>query len=238
VKQEKDYNFWPAFSDLMLVLVLILVVVLFSAITRMGNESQMEEDNLNRFTATLRKQLNCSKVMDVDRDLWTDLLRGGKPIGISYRIVSGTQVYRFGADVLFASGSDELLDQGRGSLKAFAACLKENRQSIERIQIQGHTDTKEGVSLNVLGADGLTLAAQRAMRIYRFLASEQGVDPHEYLMSAETFGSCMPIKRMERSQWLRKKTFVHNSTEKMRSDNRRIEIQVKFKDFYDLRMTR
>lgn len=238
MKQEKDYNFWPAFSDLMLVLVLILVVVLFSAINRMGNESQLEEDNLSRFNTSLMANLRCNSMKDIDRDLWIDLLKSGKPIGISSRLVSGTQVYRFGSDLLFSPGSDDLLPEGKTALTAFAACMKSNQRFIERVQIQGHTDIDEGSGLGQDLEDGLTLSARRSMEVYRFLAQEKGIDPHTFLLSADAYGSCVPVRRTEKSQWNRELTVVHNRTEDMKNYNRRIEIQVKFKDFYQSALSR
>ncbi len=237
MKQEKDYNFWPAFSDLMLVLVLILVVVLFSAITRIGNESQLEQDNLRRFNTSLMANLRCNGMKDLNKDLWIDLLKTGQPIGISSRMVSGTQVYRFGSDLLFETGSSALLPQGKAALTAFASCMKSNQRFIERVQIQGHTDTEEGGTAGTEQVDGLSLSARRSIEVYGYLSQVEGIDPHAFLLSADAYGSCVPVRRTEQSQWNRELTFVHNRTEFMRDQNRRIEIQVKFKNFYQSSFT-
>jgi chemotaxis protein MotB len=110
-------------------------------------------------------------------------------------------------EVLFASGSARLNEQGRGVIGKVAERLATAPQ---RIEIQGHTD-----DVAIRGPlarrypSNWDLAGARAASVVRLLA-ERGVPPHR--MSAVSFGPFQPV--------------APNDTPEGRARNRRIEIRL------------
>jgi chemotaxis protein MotB len=110
-------------------------------------------------------------------------------------------------EILFASGSAELGDEGAGLLRKVAAQLKSLSQ---RVEVQGHTD-----DVPIRGALAKTyptnweLAGARAARVARLL-QEEGVEGAR--LTAVSYGEHHPV--------------APNETPEERSLNRRIEIRL------------
>lgn len=106
--------------------------------------------------------------------------------------------------VLFPSGSAELNDTGKETLRAVAGAIKELKE--RRVRIEGHTDNVP-VGRDLPYASNWELSAARALTVTKFL-QEEGVDPS--IMSAEARSKYAPI--------------ASNKTTDGRARNRRIEI--------------
>jgi chemotaxis protein MotB len=108
-------------------------------------------------------------------------------------------------EVLFASGSAELDEKGRGVLEKVATQLRKLRDTI---QVRGHTDNLPiGGALAQRFPTNWELAAARAARVVRLL-EEKGVASKR--LSAVSLGSNEPVAR--------------NDSAENRARNRRIEI--------------
>jgi chemotaxis protein MotB len=106
--------------------------------------------------------------------------------------------------VLFPSGSAQLNDDGKETLAAVAAAIRELAD--RRVRVEGHTDDVPVGKKNPVG-DNWNLSAQRALTVTRFLQAG-GVDPS--LLSAAARSQYAPV--------------APNESDETRARNRRIEI--------------
>jgi chemotaxis protein MotB len=112
------------------------------------------------------------------------------------------------SEVLFKSGSDEIMDSGKKILNKVADSLSLIKD--KRIEIQGHTDNQKIYGkLREKFPTNWELSTARATSVVRYLES-RGVDPK--LLSAAGLSSNHPI--------------ASNDTEEGRQKNRRIEIML------------
>lgn len=104
--------------------------------------------------------------------------------------------------ISFATGSDEILPNSETLLLEIADALIRN-PDVERIEIQGHTDSRGAPGLN------MKLSQQRAESVRRWLI-QHGVEPER--LSAKGYGATRPI--------------APNITAYNRSRNRRVQFKI------------
>ena len=98
--------------------------------------------------------------------------------------------------------------------------IKSNLDNIREIQIQGHADP-DPPSL----PSNLHLAAWRAIEVFNFLQEQVPIDPAIHLMSATSFGEFKPVQRSIQDRFYNlDKLEMHNGTDELKAQNRRIEI--------------
>jgi chemotaxis protein MotB len=119
------------------------------------------------------------------------------------RIVDGRMVVELATDVLFASGSARLSDEGRAAVKEVAEVLAE--LSGRRFQVEGHTDNVPIRTAQF--PSNWELASARALTVVHAMV-EGGVPPEN--VSGASFGEHKPT--------------AENETPEGRAANRRIEI--------------
>ncbi len=138
-----------------------------------------------------------------------DLLEDIKPLIdqkiLEVEVVDGRVVLGMTADVLFASGSAQLSDEGKRNVGEVARALK-RRASGQNFQIEGHTDS-EPINTAEFPSNW-HLGAARAMTVLEYMISAGF--PADRL-SAATFGATQPVAPNGGA---------------MRSHNRRIELVV------------
>ena len=120
-----------------------------------------------------------------------------------------TGVSKFGADLLFASGSDQIKKQAGGLLQEFARLMNEQDTRGFNVLVVGHTDD-EAIRHPVLRdrhATNWELSTDRATQVVRAL-TKYGVA--EDRMGAAGYSKFQPV--------------VANSNDLNRSQNRRVEI--------------
>jgi chemotaxis protein MotB len=120
----------------------------------------------------------------------------------------------FQSEVLFATGSDEIGEQGLGELDKLASAIAELQQEIPDdipwvLQINGHTDKRPITSTTGRFRTNWDLSAARAISVVRFLA-DKGI-PAEHLVAAG-YGEFQPLEEGETDDALAK--------------NRRIELKL------------
>jgi chemotaxis protein MotB len=128
------------------------------------------------------------------------MIDGGR---LTVSIENGRIVINLPENVLFASGSAKLNDEGRTAIKEIANVL--SSFSDRRFQVEGHTDNMPIKSQN--GYSNWELSSERALSVVH-LMSDSGVMPAN--LSAAGFGEFQPR--------------ADNSTSEGRMLNRRIEI--------------
>lgn len=135
------------------------------------------------------------------------------------------QKITFGSDVLFETNDDELRDTGQDTLASVVNALKNNLQSIQEIQIQGHADIRRPEDQPLFNID---LASRRAITVFSFF-SENGINPAEQLMSATTFGEYRPVGRQAGRSYNLGQLKEDNSMDWKMDQNRRVEILLFYK---------
>jgi len=214
---SQDFNFWPSFSDLMLAIVLILLIMLFA------------------YTLYLQiGSINLKQVQDNQTELVNDIAGyykvGPKKISDNIYSISGEimisneltlQRITFADNILFSKDDYKLSKQGESTLKTIGGLVKSRLGSIREIQIQGHADTDKSGRF----ASNLELASRRAIEVFKFLQEQASINPAEHLMSATTFGEYKPVSRSEVDLKYDETTLKEANIDEMKKKkNRRIEL--------------
>ena len=184
---------WAAFGDLMAGVLGAFVLVLAAALVG-------QLDLANQLQAEVRQRIaEQSRREALERALAGPLADG------RITLVEG----RIGINsaVLFATGSDQLLAEGRALLGALATPLRTYlAQRDEILMVSGFTDDR-GVVAGMQFADNWDLSARRALNVTRALLAE-GLPPDAVFSAA--FGSQQPV--------------ASNDSAAGRALNRRVEI--------------
>ena len=253
-----DFNFWPSFSDLMLTLVLILVIVVFAVIAAfsIGTDGLREEiKKIKGEMAKVEKEQkeiaeDLAKVEEKQKALIRVIAaaygveenEGGDPNSFEIRLEGNgdtkilirneatLQRYSFSDRILFEPDRYDLKEEGKRTLQVVGKKIAEKLDGIKEIQIQGHADPDPPAYV----PSNLHLAALRAIEVYKFLQGSIGIDPARHLMSATSFGEYKPVQRLtDDSTYDLQQLRQHNRTRKLKTQNRRIEILL----FYRLELT-
>lgn len=230
LKDKFGFNFWPSFTDLMLSLVLVVLIILFvvSKMIAAGSENldraresqkaiyaQIQEKIGNNYTIAI--------ISDKDTNQTNEALKETKAdITIINKL--DRQTITFSDKILFDSGSSRLKQAGYQALAAVGPVIKDNIENISEIQIQGHADIDYTDEFN------LGLSANRAISVYMFLQHTVGIDPAEHLMSATSFGKYKPVGRDVISNFNLEQLKQANATGELKARNRRIEIVLFYKN--------
>ncbi|WP_310385093.1 OmpA family protein [Roseateles sp.] len=184
---------WAAFGDLMAGVLGAFVLVLAAALVgQLDLATQLQAEVQQRMAEQSRREA-------LERALAGPLADG------RITLVEG----RIGINsaVLFATGSDQLLAQGRALLGALATPLRTYlAQRDEILMVSGFTDDR-GVVAGMQFADNWDLSARRALNVTRALLAD-GLPPDAVFSAA--FGSQQPV--------------APNDTAAGRALNRRVEI--------------
>lgn len=243
-----DFNFWPSFSDLMLTLVLILVIVVFAVIAafsigtdglreeltktkeKMAEIEEEQKEIAEAIAEVEKKQKALIEAIAAaygvkenegnDPDSFKIRLEGNDDTKILIRNEATLQRYSFSDRILFEPDRYDLKEEGKRTLQIVGGKIKEKLDGIKEIQIQGHADPDPPAYV----PSNLHLAALRAIEVYKFLQRSISIDPARYLMSATSFGEYKPVKRSDDGPYNRQKLRQHNRTRALKAENRRIEI--------------
>jgi len=192
--EELTAPIWPAFADLMSVLLGAFVLILVCVIgVQLELSSRLEQEVKQRQQETLRRKT-------LEQAL-AGPLAAGRVTLVNGRIgINGS--------VLFALNSDQLQPEGRIVLKSLAGPLSVYLQANDQIlMVSGFTDDRQVREANRRFADNWELSAQRALTVTRALIDE-GVPAASVFAAA--FGSEQPVGS--------------NADDAGRAKNRRVEI--------------
>ena len=218
-----DFNFWPSFTDLMLSLVLIMILVVFIIYA-----------SLEASTIKLRhietRQLKL--ITDIATQFHVQAKRSEGAEGAIYELAiyqdaiiiknePTIQRFSFSTQILFDPDSYQLKPSGQQAIGAVGALIKQQLGAILEIQIQGHADTDSTKRFD----SNLNLGAQRAIEVFEFMEDSVGIDPSHSLMSATSFGEYKPVQRTTvDSTYNRIRLETDNATPELKTRNRRIEL--------------
>ncbi len=244
-----DFNFWPSFSDLMLTLVLILVIVVFAVIAafsigtddlraeltetkeKMAEIEEEQKKIAEALAKVKKKQIAIIEAIakaygtnyeKIDSDSFKIRLEDDGDTEILIRNEATLQRYSFSDRILFKRNKYDLNEEGKRTLRVVGHEIEKNLKDIKEIQIQGHADPDRPADDYFFNLD---LAASRAIEVYKFLQGSIRIDLARHLMSATSFGEYKPVQRLtDESTYNRQKLMQDNSTRALKTKNRRIEI--------------
>ena len=185
---------WPAFADLMSVLLGAFMLIMIGVIgVQLELSSKLEQEVKQRQMETQRRKT-------LEQAL-AGPLAAGRVTLVNGRIgINGS--------VLFALNSDQLQPEGRDVLKSLAGPLSVYLQANDQIlMVSGFTDDRQLREGNRRFADNWELSAQRALTVTRALI-DAGVPSSSVFAAA--FGSQQPVSS--------------NADNEGRAKNRRVEI--------------
>jgi flagellar motor protein MotB len=216
-------NFWPAFSDFMLAIVLVFFLVLVASLsnridTRQAESAQHALAESSLFAKNGFVERGSSDQSQIE---WLQ----GSEVAIRFETDRNDpflQHITFAETVLFDTDSADLRDQGKNVLRLIGRGINQEADEIQEIQIHGHADIRP-----VSGGqfeDNLALASARANTVFRFLQNDVGTDPVTHLMSATSFGEFDPVGRKRGESYTQAALQGDNSDEIKMRRNRRIEM--------------
>jgi chemotaxis protein MotB len=135
-------------------------------------------------------------------------------LGLKVQIRHNRMVISLPGDVLFASGSDKLRDEGFKVLDAVADVIRSDKQLSKRyFQVAGHTDSAplRGGRFN----DNWGLSAMRARQVLVYLVSAQ---------DAKGGGGGLDASRLHAAGYGETDPVADNSTPEGKQSNRRVEL--------------
>jgi flagellar motor protein MotB len=216
-----SFNFWPAFADLMLSLILILLLVIggayFSSIDFRSIQKK-QKDVAETLITPERKKKSVDGGVEI-------LTAGGE---LLYRLTEDPndpmlQVVTFSDSLLFESGKCALTDRGKAAIREIGQVLTAHLADIVEIQIRGHADT-DPIGVGTGYQDNLALASARANEVFRFLKDDVHISPIDHLMSASSFDQFSPVQRSRNTPFDAASLAQANATDDLKKANRRIEL--------------
>lgn len=219
-----EFNFWPSFTDLMLSVVLILIIILFCYVSYLAAENvNLRTVKQNQYDV-VQAISNAYHVQPTKLDSSANLVRYSVSNDIIIQNEPTLQKISFQENILFHSGDSKLREEGRQILGVVGQVLIKKLSNIRELQIQGHADTDGSSESN------LYLASERAMNVYQYLEKHVGVDPAKHLMSATTFGNYKPVTRSDEDMsYNEDRLALDNNTVMKKQRNRRIELLIFYK---------
>jgi flagellar motor protein MotB len=214
-----SFNFWPAFTDLMLAVVLILMLVI-GGVQFSGINVKSIQEKQRQLAASLEdastEMVPKGGVHEVRRRRTRELL---------YRLSVDPhdpmlQRIAFSDALLFPIDNHKLRPEGRAALLRVGGAIQERLDDLVEIQIHGHADPDPTSRFE----DNLDLASRRANEVFRFLQTEAGIDPASHLMSATSFAEFNPAQRARDKAYARRDLERDNNSVAKRQLNRRIEL--------------
>lgn len=217
------FNFWPAFADMMLSLVLILVLVMFLVYRVISantvNLKRVEQNQMSMVQMIASRY--GSRFTETGVGFFSVPVDSIGQENIVIRNEPTLQRFSFSDQILFPKDEARLSQAGEGVLRTVGSAIRTKLGDIHEIQIQGHADPDRSRNYR----SNLHLAGERAIEVFKFLQDSVGVDPNRYQMSATTFGEFKPVQRADDDSTYNLDRLAHdNATEEMKGRNRRIEL--------------
>jgi outer membrane protein OmpA-like peptidoglycan-associated protein len=226
-QEPLGFNFWPAFTDFMLAIVLVLILVIGGLYLQRGQ-------------INVEKAKKCQDILaaSVQGSRWEVLRRGDGIIEIRDKVANKSailferdpddpllQKVSFQDFVLFESDRWDLKPLGKEVLWAVGSRLQREMNTIMEIQIRGHADIRK----SKLRGGNLELASKRANAVFEFLTRDVGIDPQDYSISATSYGEFFPVSRKIEELYSAEKLREANLTDGQMQKNRRIELLLRYR---------
>jgi chemotaxis protein MotB len=172
-KLWEGFLFWPSFSDVMSVTVLMFLFFLFAQMTI--NSEALLAAELSRRQDEVRKEVLAA--LGTERNLLTIVTDGN------------LQRFQFSDRILFKRGEADLLPLGEEVLRRVGVVLQAKNGLFRTAQVEGHTDRNPIRTIRF--ASNWELSSARATSVVRFLQDKLGFDPK--ILSANGYGEYRPV---------------------------------------------
>lgn len=168
--RKEEENFWPTFTDLLSVIVLVFLLLLFAYFIVAHNttiESQEMQTEINNVM---------EEIIGFRKSIAEDLRKELSNSNLLINVDETTGAITFSGDVLFNVDSAEIRPEFREMLKKFIPPYvkiildKKNRDNISQIIIEGHTDDDGSYMYN------LDLSQRRAFSVVKYILSDEFPD--------------------------------------------------------------
>ncbi len=175
---EHEARVWPAFTDVLMTVALILVFYLFAQVVASSQLSAGMVEIAKR-QKLLRRAVEETIPPALRRDI--RIAQDGS-----------LQRYTFADWILFDSASAELKPSGTQVLGALGEVFRRHTAEFTRIQIEGHTDDNP-LRKGARFASNWELSSARATSVVRFFEDRCGLEPE--LLSATGYSEYQPADR-------------------------------------------
>lgn len=195
--ENEEFSFWQSYSDMMAALLLLFVLIMSSSLLLYRNsyeerirekekvalelEKQQEEIEYQKELLTqqqeeieyqkellTQQQEQIDQLIGIKEEIILSLSKELEKTNLSVAIDPNSGSITFDSSILFVSGSDKLMPEGKEFLNAFipvyfSALLEgEYKEYISEIIIEGHTDTDGSYMYN------LDLSQKRALSVCQY----------------------------------------------------------------------
>jgi outer membrane protein OmpA-like peptidoglycan-associated protein len=160
---DDSQDFWPAFTDLISTVSLVLFLVMLLAIAQAGISARFTIEGSKRVQEIFNQRAATTRELVEE-------------IGSGQATVDESAAIHFNSDVLFAYNSFELTDKARREVlppvaKALGKVLQQYGDSIETVVVEGHTAGPNRPT----DRDQWVLGAQRAIAVLTFMQEQNPV---------------------------------------------------------------
>jgi len=223
---EEEESYFVSMTDLMVGVIFVFVILLMAFAMSYREQEAETEERYEKFDV----------VREARTQILHDIQHALKDHGIEVTIHEERGALLLPEDVLFPSGSAEISEIGRNSLKVLAAelmavlpchttppsndplCTKrETSALIETVFVEGHTDNVP-IGRNSPFKDNWDLSAERAIATYKELIRQQP--------ELDELTNSVPQKIFSVSGYGERRPIDANDTEEGRQHNRRIELRI------------
>lgn len=172
--QDSEENFWPTFTDLLSVIILVILLVLVSYIFLARLTTQQTQEARDMMKDMINNRID--QIVGFRETIVRDLSNKFKGSDLIIHFDENTGAISFSGEVLFETGSARIRPEFKKMLRDFipeyvGILLKEqNKDNISQIIIEGHTDDTGDYMYN------LDLSQRRASNVVKYILSEQFPD--------------------------------------------------------------
>ncbi len=168
---DSDVQVFPAFTDVLMIVTLVLVFYLFSLTLTIGQS--------NGIIVRCQRELRAAVEKNVPAYLLANMQISED---------GSMQRYTFADRILFDSSKADLKPSGMDALGALGRVFKEHENTVLRIQIEGHTDKRP-----IQGSfpSNWELSSARATSVVRFLQEHSELEAK--LLSATGLSEFHPV---------------------------------------------
>lgn len=174
--KKEENNFWPTFTDLLsvVVLVFLLLVISFMVVAQMeASTNQRTQEELQTKVDDLNQIVD--DIIGFRKEIASDLRQEFTDTGLVIDVDNAGAI-TFSGDILFNTDSEQIKPEFIEMLKIFipkyvGVLLDDKyRNNISQIVIEGHTDDSGSYMYN------LELSQKRAFSVAKYILSEEFID--------------------------------------------------------------
>lgn len=207
-EESHEEYFWPSFTDMMAMIVLVILFIAVIAFVQSINEAygQTKMNHELKQATNVKKHISDAMRHKLEKDLGKNKVVKGPNDTISIR-----------SDILFDSASTKLKPQGKEVLDSVSSAIvqiidnKQFNRYLNTILVEGHTDA--------VPYDNWTLSADRAVAVVKYM-----------IKTNPKLANKQYAKYLAATGYSKYRPVAEGNTPKTRQQNRRISFQIVLDD--------